>query len=628
MENNDNTQSTPKDLSSPPTPEPNSSPPQIEQIEIIPQSKHSGPSMNFQDKPRKVYSTSKQGYFDSRYNASSSYHHNQYNPHFSSSNASHSHRTNSISYYRSSNKKNSIEINRGGNYNNYLTSKKKKLDLNSDSHVGKLNPSSLKGKNHNQLIFIHRYDKCSDFTNYHSFLTLNLKFLKQNYKMKGGNEEELPNEASSSNHIGNTQNNNPLWNFNQSSNMNPLNYMMNVMTPQNANRMMQQNGNNYQMNQMNLAMLYSTLMREYSLKAMMMNANNNSNKNNISLMHYMNQLQLQQKMFNAMNDNSNANSNKTDSNIQNILSLWKTENFVKPYIPVVTYAKTKSMTQNTMSMGNRQMNYPNSNAANQFSNDLIDNNTYRSYPMVTDEKMIQENLKTGRYLTGVIRMNKCHTHGYITVPGLDNDILIRGNRSLNQSINLDEVIVELFPIESWKPLVNKKIRKISYYNNEEQFLREKENFPNEYNTDVEGDDINGKVKDELPLDGEYKETFATKEERLKYINKVYNLRPEGRIVKITKSPNSEKEQIARIETDKSLVFACPIDDTIPKIFIRAKKQKRNDYNKKNDSNNDNQFKNKYFLVKITGWAMNYKCPKGTIVNEIGMRGNIEVEREV
>ena len=54
MENNDNTQSTPKDLSSPPTPEPNSSSPQIEQIEIIPQSKHSGPSMNFQDKPRKI----------------------------------------------------------------------------------------------------------------------------------------------------------------------------------------------------------------------------------------------------------------------------------------------------------------------------------------------------------------------------------------------------------------------------------------------------------------------------------------------------------------------------------------------------------------------------------------------
>lgn len=622
MENNDNTQSTPQDLSSPPITEPNSSPPQIEQIEIIPQSKHSGPSTNFQDKPRKVYSTSKQNYFDSRYNTSSSYHHNQYNPHFSSSNSSHSHRTNSISYYRSSNKKNSIEINRGGNYNNYLTSKKKKIDLNSDSHIGKLNPPSLKGKNHNQLIFIHRYDKCSDFTNYQSFLTLNLKFLKQNYKMKGGNEEELPNEVNSSNHIGNTQNNNPLWNYSQSSNMNPLNYMMNVMTPQNANRMMQQNSNNYQMNLL------------YSLKAMMMSGNN-SNKNNISLIHYLNQLQLQlqqqQKMFNAMNnDNSCASTSKTDSNIQNILSLWKTENFVKPYIPVVTYAKSKSMIHNTMSLGNRQMNYPSSNPVSQFSTDFMDNNnSYRPYPMVTDEKTIQENLKTGRYLTGVIRMNKCHTHGYITVPGLDNDILIRGNRSLNQSINLDEVIVELFPIESWKPLVNKKIRKISYYNNnEEQMVREKDNFPNEYNTDIEGDDTNGKVKEELPLDGEYKETFATKEERLKYINKVYNLRPEGRIVKITKSPNSEKEQIARIEIEKSLVFACPIDDTIPKIFIKAKKQKRNDYNKKNDSNNDSQFKNKYYLVKITGWAMNYKCPKGTIVNEIGMSGNIEVESEV
>jgi hypothetical protein len=108
-------------------------------------------------------------------------------------------------------------------------------------------------------------------------------------------------------------------------------------------------------------------------------------------------------------------------------------------------------------------------------NSLNYNNIYyeslrlQPYTFIKDPKVIEENTKSGRYLKGVIRINKCHTHGYITVAGLVNDILIRGNRNLNQSLHLDEVIVELFPMMCWKPLFNKKIRKLSDINEENKF---------------------------------------------------------------------------------------------------------------------------------------------------------------
>ena len=193
-----------------------SPPPQLEQIEIIPQSnKPNNQPSTYTDKPRKPYASSKANYFDSRYNQSSSYHHNPYIAHFPSSNATHTHRTNSISYYRSANKKNSLELNRNSNYTGVLYSKKKKLELGEHSNIGKI---SLKGKNHNQLRFIHHYEKCNDFANYHSFLTLNLKFLKQNYEMKGTDEDSTMS-SSNENMLHMSQSNNQnYWNTTQKQN--------------------------------------------------------------------------------------------------------------------------------------------------------------------------------------------------------------------------------------------------------------------------------------------------------------------------------------------------------------------------------------------------------------------------
>ena len=90
----------------------------------------------------------------------------------------------------------------------------------------------------------------------------------------------------------------------------------------------------------------------------------------------------------------------------------------------------------------------------------------------------------------------------------------------------------------------------------------------------------------------------------------------------------EKSQVATIESDNlnKLIFAKPIDENIPKIFIKMKKFRRVEFIKKLE--NEENFKNKYFMVKIVGWALNFKCPKGIILNEIGNSGDIDVETEV
>ena len=670
-----------------------------EQIETIQKNintyqsnKNQNNNSNYNEKSRKNYPIKNSNYFDNRYTNSYNHHSNNYGSHFGNQNLKNSHRTNSISYYNRNNfqgiKKNTIDLNRNPNFN-YNGTKKKKME----EHP-KIN-SPLKGKIQNQLFFIHAYDKCSDFTNYSHFLNVNLKFLKQNYKMKDSFEGEQENNQNLGNKVGSpVLGNNQMWNMNMNktpNQVNPLMYMMNLSTPNNSNS----NMNNMQMHMMK-NMIMNNMNMQNSVQGNQMNINNLNNNqnlfNNFSL--YLNQIsnnllllqrqqnsqnntninniqqsiqglkQLQQQIFreinnknlnnyNNMNNNMQINNvtnqnnlntitninkqeieNKTPTdinnsqNIQNILNLYPNESFNKPYAPILKLSPPKMIpTQfnynfptNNLSTMNFNSSIMNNNLNINNMNNNNFNEDYRNYNEPSQE-VIDENLKTGKYLKGTIRMNKCHTHGYITVKGLENDILIRGSKNLNQCLNLDEVIVELLPIEEWKPLVNKKIRKKSYVNEETQIplISSNENLD-----DIENDENSNKIinKNNNFNETNYKEKFESKEERLKYINKVYDLRPEGRIVKILRSPNKEKEQIAKIEVFQNQLFAVPIDELIPKIQI--KKRKRNEGNK----NVDLIYKNKYFLVKIIGWNANSKCPKGIIQNEIGTCGNIDVESNV
>ena len=344
------------------------------------------------------------------------------------------------------------------------------------------------------------------------------------------------------------------------------------------------------------------------------------------------------------NEKEKENEKNNDKYIQNILSTWPKQKFVKPYSPLLKLEKSQSLktsnliynplnTNNTLNINT--MTYSNLNInQNYLLNNEQDYN--KQIEINYSEQKIEELLKIGKCLTGVIRMNKSQSHGYITVPGINNDILVRG-KNLYDCLNLDEVVVELFNFSQWKSLANKKTRKFSHVN--------EEGLLNNVTNSLYGDD--NKNQKSKSLDEE-EENLKTKEERTNYINKqLYDLRPEGKIIKIIKSPNKEKEQICtiQIQIEKNKILALPIDENIPKILINVRNlTKKANPNIENMSykynsmyylphefeKDYNNYKKKYFRIKIYSFASSnfHKGPLGYILNEIGESGDIEVETTV
>ena len=349
------------------------------------------------------------------------------------------------------------------------------------------------------------------------------------------------------------------------------------------------------------------------------NFNNNDNKDN------------KDNIENKENKDNNEIIEKENNSkyIQNILSTWPEQKFIKPYSPLLKLDKNHIKPSNLYNSNNATLNintYTNNLSPNYLIN--LDHEYNKQNEIKYDEEKIEEYLKEGKCLQGIIRMNKSKnlSHGYITVEGINNDILVRG-KNLDQSLHLDEVIVELLDYSQWKSLANKKTKKISHVN-EEGLIN---------NVIFTDENKNQKMKS---LDEE--NNLKSKEEKLKYINnKLFDLRPEGRIVKIIKSPNREKEQICSIQIEKNKINAIPIDENIPTITINirniSKKLIQNNevINKSNYNVNDFEkdyanYKKKYFSVKIYSVGVNNKGPSpfGYIVNEIGESGNIDVESEV
>ena len=357
------------------------------------------------------------------------------------------------------------------------------------------------------------------------------------------------------------------------------------------------------------------------------NSNSKSNNTNLDNMNK-NKTNNENKENDSLNSNENENSDKY---IQNILSTWPKQKFVKPYSPLLKLEKTQSLNKTINTLNINTMSYsnlPDINLSQNFYMSKEQENTY-------DDKKIEELLKIGKCLKGVIRINKNqNNHGYITVPGINNDILVKG-KNLYQSLNLDEVVVELFDFSQWRPLATRKTRKLSHIN-EEGLLN---NLTT--NNIYEGDKTKSLEEEEMNL--------KTKEERINYINKkLLDLRPEGKIVKILKSPNKEEKQICKIKVEKNKIFAYPIDETIPSILINIRNISKKiipDINSMNYKMNlsyyPNEFekdyidyKKKYFYVKIysyisvNGLPNGYRGHLGYIVNEVGKAGEIDVETTV
>ena len=367
------------------------------------------------------------------------------------------------------------------------------------------------------------------------------------------------------------------------------------------------------------------------------NIDNNLNNNNLNINN--NKIDEENKEnINNLNQNEN-----NDKYIQNILSTWPKQEFVKPYSPLLKLEKNNASLKSTNLIYNplnsnntlniNTMSFSNLNGVNLNQNFIMNNEQDFNPDNNYNNQKIEELLKIGKCLKGVIRMNKSQNHGYITVPGINNDILVRG-KNLYECLNLDEVVVELFNFSQWKSLANKKTKKFSHVNEEGLINNITNNLLNDENK-------NNNIKS---LDEE-ENNLKAKEERVKFINeKLYDLRPEGRIVKIIKSPNKEREQICIIQIEKNKIYGIPIDETIPKILINIRNltkkiipniehlnYKMNLSYFPNELEKDyNNFKKKYFSIKIHSFSSSnlYKGPLGYIINEIGTAGNIDVETEV
>jgi len=394
-----------------------------------------------------------------------------------------------------------------------------------------------------------------------------------------------------------------------------------------------------------LSLIISQNPNNISSQANNSNNTNNLGNNNLNINNKENKENIENSNENKENINTSNLNDINDKYIQNILSTYPKQKFVKPYSPLLKLEKAGSLKANNLiynplnsnnTLNINTISYQNLN--NIDINRCILNNEQDYMKQIEynySDQQIEELLKIGKCLTGVIRINKQQNygHGYITVPGINNDILIRG-KNVYQCLNLDEVVVELFNFTQWKSLANKRTVKISHVN-EENLLRNVTN----------NDENKNQIQNIRSLDEE-ENNLKTKEERLNYINKMlYDLRPEGRIVRIIRSPNKEIAQICTIQIDKNnKILAVPLDDTIPKILINIRNKDKklikniDNYNNKlgstyypNELERDyNNYERKYFYVKIHSFLSSnfHKGPLGYIINEIGEFGNLNVETQV
>ena len=377
------------------------------------------------------------------------------------------------------------------------------------------------------------------------------------------------------------------------------------------------------------------------------NINPQTNNSNASTHNSNNINNLGNNIINVSKDNNESKekaigNDNNDKYIQNFLSTWPKQKFIKPYSPLLKLEKTSSLknsnfisnplnANNTLNINT--ISYPSLNSNDLNRNFILNNETDYNKQLENNynDQQIEELLKIGKCLTGVIRINKLQNygHGYITVPGINNDILIRG-KNLYQCLNLDEVVVELFNFTQWKSLANKRTKNFTHVN-EECLL-------NTVANSLINDENKNQIQNTKSLDEE-ENNLKTKEDRLNYINKkLYDLRPEGKVVKILKSPNKEREQICTIQLEKNKILAVPIDDNIPKILINIRKKDKDNQDCKlyltyfpNEFEKDfNNYKKKYFYVKIHSFGSSniHKGPLGYIVNEIGQFGDLNVETEV
>lgn len=364
---------------------------------------------------------------------------------------------------------------------------------------------------------------------------------------------------------------------------------------------------------------YNTFNSKILKQTYQSNQENNNNNNNTSIMNNISST-INNKYYIKSNNNyknsiNNKNNNKQgkEEEINDII--------FKSFNKYALLNNNTSINNDNKEINNDiyENNKDNLNSLNNNLNANKNTNTqlyfeslaFQPFTYINDNSIIEKNLENGRFQQGVIRMNKGLNHGYITIPGLVNDILVRGEKNLNLTINKDKVILELFPMICWKPILYSNYNKIN-----DECINNTSNYPDNYNTSSNNNYDNTKNSESQPLH-KHLENFISNEERIKYINTRLDLRPEGRIVKIISSPNTNKNLICKMKCEKGIYYAHPIQENLPKILV--KKPKFINFIFKENS---------YCYVQIDQWHSSYNFLFGYIVREIKIEELFSIDSEL
>ena len=244
-------------------------------------------------------------------------------------------------------------------------------------------------------------------------------------------------------------------------------------------------------------------------------------------------------------------------------------------------------------------------------------------------------LAEGKLVVGVLRINKRNrSDAYVTTEVLDSDIFISGSKDRNRALEGDVVAVELLdPLEVWNTKKEKEDKKKRKEEQGGQYARKPD-----------------KAKDDLEVEGAQLKLIEDEEENEQsppalagHVVAIVERAP-GQLfsgtlalLRPSSAATKEKQQAERAQRDggdpshvpeiqqprPKIIWFRPTDKRVPLIAIPADQAPSDFW----EEGGQESYNNRLFVACIKRWPITSLHPFGTLVEEIGVIGNVEAETQ-
>ncbi|KAN0065070.1 Translational repressor [Thecaphora frezii] len=243
-------------------------------------------------------------------------------------------------------------------------------------------------------------------------------------------------------------------------------------------------------------------------------------------------------------------------------------------------------------------------------------------------------LAEGKLVVGVLRINKRNrSDAYVTTEVLDSDIFISGSKDRNRALEGDLVAVELLdPLEVWNTKKEKEDKK----KRKEEQTGLSSRKPDKAKDDLEVEGAQLKLIEDEEENESTPPTFAG------HVVAIVERAP-GQLFSGTlgrQRPSSaatqERQQAERAQRDgvepnmiqevqprPKIIWFRPSDKRVPLIAIPADQAPRDFW----EEGGQESYNNRLFVACIKRWPITSLHPFGTLVEEIGVIGNVEAETQ-